>query len=684
MKKFSLLLAVFALLLAMCFAGISAWMLQHDLLMRTQQQQIEQYAQLVAIATVARQDNVNANIELQALLEYAPVPVESIQLIDTSKKILLSIGNHSQVPTELTSDFMQNGARWQLVIPAAVNRSSDQLIVMQGLWPAQNLMLPFLPWAFLAVLLGIIAIALLRRWQQVAYAAEHFAEGSLNTPKLFLAIRHAFDKLQQQLVEQKQRHTEDFQRVTHLQQQTEQALHQAQIERDTSHEQYQQLHHSFYFWQQLSSRAQQMSEAELQFKVAAIKSFGELSSQYYQANLQVSSAPQWLLQSHTHWHQLMPAGVRLVYDEDPHAYQYQLQFDQTAFTLLLSLLLKQSATSLGFGEILLSYRVSESPHRMLKVQIRYEGDNLPEAWRMERPLQREMCWQHLDPMLLRELLSALGCHYQIESLDGLGTHIELRLPVTLQKLNNAKPFHSIGFYAGEESLYQIHRQSLLAVGEQVMATSSMQEITKELKTRLVDLLVLILPDDFVVNAEQIALLQHLDQRYKLLCFANPQLAGTLNSELNLKLLSRPILLEQIVRSLAEQPEIRSQQLLVVDDNPTNLSFVRTILAGQGLSIDIAMTGAEAIRMATHSRYQLILMDIQLPDLPGTEVTKRIRQLRHHQQTMILAFTAHAMQDEMVSFKLAGMDDVLIKPLDAKKIAHILTRIKPEPQTKLPH
>ena len=80
-------------------------------------------------------------------------------------------------------------------------------------------------------------------------------------------------------------------------------------------------------------------------------------------------------------------------------------------------------------------------------------------------------------------------------------------------------------------------------------------------------------------------------------------------------------------------------------------------------------------MASNNRYQLILMDIQLPDLPGTEVTKQIRQLRHHQQTIILAFTAHAMPDEIASFRLAGMDDVLIKPLDTKKIAHILGRIK---------
>lgn len=684
MKKNFLLLASLALTLGVLCASGFAWLLQQQLLMRTQQQQLEQYAHLVATAAVARQDSSGTDAQLQALLEFAPVPVESIQLIDTSKKILLSIGNHSQVPAELTTDFMQNGAHWQLVISATPNRTSEQFVVMQGVWPEQQVMLPFLPWALLVLLLGILAIVFSYRWLKVEHAAIHFADEDANSPALFFTIRKAFQKLQLQLAEQQHRHSHELENSNSRQQQTAEELLQIRHERDANIEQYQQLQRAFYFWQQLSSRAQQMSEAELQFKVAAIKSFGELTSQLYQPNPQAMTAPQWLLQAHSQWQNLMPAGIRLVYDEDPHAYQYQLQFDQTAFTLMLSLLLRQCASALGFGEILVSYRVSEAPNRMLKVQIRYEGDNLPETWRLTPPSQRELCWQHLDPMLLRELVSALGCHYQIESLEGLGTHIELRLPITLQKLNAAKPFHSIGFFAGDKSCYQLYKQSLLALGEQVMATDTIQELTTELKTRLVDLLVLILPDDFVVDDEQIALLQQLDQRYKLLCFANPQLAGKLSSELALKLLSRPMMLEQVLRSLAEQPEIRSQQLLVVDDNPTNLSFVRTILAGQGLSIDIAMTGAEAIKMATHSRYQLILMDIQLPDLPGTEVTKRIRQLRHHQQTMILAFTAHAMQDEMVSFKLAGMDDVLIKPLDAKKIAHILTRIKPVGETLSPH
>ena len=75
------------------------------------------------------------------------------------------------------------------------------------------------------------------------------------------------------------------------------------------------------------------------------------------------------------------------------------------------------------------------------------------------------------------------------------------------------------------------------------------------------------------------------------------------------------------------------RLLVVDDNKTNLAFVKAMLSQQQFEVDTAASGAEAIQLAKSSRYQLILMDIQLPDLPGTEVTKQIRQLRHHQQRL---------------------------------------------------
>ena len=111
----------------------------------------------------------------------------------------------------------------------------------------------------------------------------------------------------------------------------------------------------------------------------------------------------------------------------------------------------------------------------------------------------------------------------------------------------------------------------------------------------------------------------------------------------------------------------------MDDNKTNLAFVKAILSQQQLDVDTAATGAEAIRLAKSRRYQLILMDIQLPDMSGILATHMIRQLPQHQDTVIMAFTAHALPEEIQQFHQAGMNDVVIKPLDAQKVADLIRR-----------
>ena len=143
MKKYSVPVASAVLLLVIFVAAILAWLAQHQLFMRIQQQQLDQYAHLVAITAVNHRANSGDQRQLQALLEHAPIPVDAIQLIDASKKILLSVGNHSQIPTELTSDFRQADGRWRLVMPAP---AAAQLIVIQGSWPTPQLVFPFLPW----------------------------------------------------------------------------------------------------------------------------------------------------------------------------------------------------------------------------------------------------------------------------------------------------------------------------------------------------------------------------------------------------------------------------------------------------------------------------------------------------------------------------------------------------------
>lgn len=674
MKNKSVWIIVAVCVIACILAAFSAIYIQNQKLVEKQQRQLEQYTQLVLTFVNSQGSQNEQTQQLQFLLEHAPLPIESIALVDEAQKVYRSVGNHSQIAAELTTDMNLDAEHWRIVVPT--QDASAQFLVMQGQWLTQASLLPFIPLLLCTTLLLVILFVLLQQLKSWRAAADNLLDQTMQLPKKlqpfrdhFMALQDNYKMLQQKNEAERLQHQQNLQFI-------EQRLEQLLQERATLSTQSERQQHMFNCWQQLASKAQQMSEAELQHKVAVLKCFGELSTARYSMNAIITSAPQWLLQGHSQWQKLMPEGVSILYDESPQAYQYELQFDAHIFTLLLTMLLRQSAMTLRTGELELSYRINESPQRNLQIQIRYEGDNLPEVWRNTEIVNLNVNYSELEPLLFMKLVQQLGLVYRVESLAGIGTHIQLTMPISLQKKNHAKAKHCIALLANEPRDGQIYRQSLLALSEQVIHKESFADLQNELKTRIADLIVLNLPNHFDLTPEIVKIFNDLNDRTQLLCFATPQVAGLINSQINVPTLNKPIMLEQLVRFTSQEQELRSQQILVVDDNPTNLSFVQTILSGQGIGIDIATTGAEAIEMARHSRYQLILMDIQLPDIHGTEVTQQIRQFKHHRKTVVLAFTAHAMQEEIVSFKLAGMDDVLIKPLDAKKIAHILTRLKP--------
>lgn len=673
MKSKSVWFIVAVCVIASILATYSSIILINHQLIEKQQRQIEEYAQLVSTLIDSESYQKPQSQQYQFLLEHAPLPIESIAVVDKSQNLHFSLGNHSQIAKDLTTDLNPSSEHWRLVVP--VQGEQSQYLVMQGQWLDEASFLPLAPLVVFVTLLLLIVFVLSKQIKSWRTAADNFLDQSTQLPKSLQPFRDDFIELQSNYKKLLQKNAAELLQHQQNQQQTQQRLErllQEQAMQSTQSIRQQQI---FNCWQQLAAKAQQMSEGELQHKVAVLKCFSDISAERFSINSTTTSAPQWLLQGHSQWQKLMPTGVSLVYDESPQAYQYELQFDANTLTLLLTMLLRQSALTLGMGYLEVSYRINESPYRNLHIQIRYEGDNLPEVWRKSDFAHLEVNFNELEPLLFLQLVQQFGLGYRVSSLAGIGTHIELTVPIELKKQNHAKAKQSIGLFSnGPDG--QFYRQSLLALSEQVIHKESLEGLQHELKTRIADLVVLNLPNDFAVNSETIALLNDFNESGQLLCYAIPPVAGAINSEINLPILNKPMMLEQLVRFISQEQELRSQQILVVDDNATNLSFVKTILSAQGVGIDIAMTGAEAIEMARHSRYQLILMDIQLPDIHGTEVTKQIRQFKQHRDTVVLAFTAHAMQEEMVSFKLAGMDDVLIKPLDAKKIAHILTRLKP--------
>lgn len=116
----------------------------------------------------------------------------------------------------------------------------------------------------------------------------------------------------------------------------------------------------------------------------------------------------------------------------------------------------------------------------------------------------------------------------------------------------------------------------------------------------------------------------------------------------------------------------SGHILVVEDNPANRYVARALLSGLGCRATIVEGGQEALDLLHHHKFDLILMDCQLPLMDGYEATRRARRILDR-RIPIIAMTANAMSDDRHACMEAGMDDFLPKPFDRRALSEILCK-----------
>ena len=114
----------------------------------------------------------------------------------------------------------------------------------------------------------------------------------------------------------------------------------------------------------------------------------------------------------------------------------------------------------------------------------------------------------------------------------------------------------------------------------------------------------------------------------------------------------------------ENSFINNPLILVVDDNMTNLAVAKKILEKAGCRIITAVNGKEAIHKIKNNRFELVYMDIQMPEMDGVTATRFIKRLKIHIPP-IIALTAFTVAEEKERFIDAGMDDYLSKPVKAE-------------------
>ena len=129
--------------------------------------------------------------------------------------------------------------------------------------------------------------------------------------------------------------------------------------------------------------------------------------------------------------------------------------------------------------------------------------------------------------------------------------------------------------------------------------------------------------------------------------------------------------------------IRGARILLVEDNEINQQVASELLRQARLDVSLACNGREAVEAVAESDYDLVLMDIQMPEMDGFEATKRIRSSRKEGvETMpIVAMTAHAMAGDREKSLKAGMNDHVTKPIDPDQLfSALLNWIEPREQT----
>jgi two-component system, cell cycle response regulator DivK len=123
--------------------------------------------------------------------------------------------------------------------------------------------------------------------------------------------------------------------------------------------------------------------------------------------------------------------------------------------------------------------------------------------------------------------------------------------------------------------------------------------------------------------------------------------------------------------LGDQPDAAPKTVLVIEDNELNLKLLNDLLEYQGYTVITTRLGEPALGLARQYKPDLILMDIQLPDISGMEATQRLKSDQQTHAVPIIAITAFAMSGDQARMLASGCDAYLSKPFNVAEFLRLV-------------
>ena len=113
-------------------------------------------------------------------------------------------------------------------------------------------------------------------------------------------------------------------------------------------------------------------------------------------------------------------------------------------------------------------------------------------------------------------------------------------------------------------------------------------------------------------------------------------------------------------------------VLLAEDDPVNQEIAKTFLEDADCDVDVVSNGLQAVEAVQNGNYDIVLMDVHMPEMDGITATKKIRQLPGDAARIpIIALTADAMTDKKDKFIAAGMNDFASKPFDIRELLTLM-------------